>query len=122
VYSYLEMHQEVIETIEANQSESKRAYILSNKAIAYYHLGKNKRSHDLIKEIESSHQSGDSSYFSLAMIYAQMGSIDAAFEWLQKAYMNHEVSMFRLNVEPYFEPLYNDPRWQEMLDKVGFPK
>lgn len=98
VYSYLEMHQEVIKTIETNLNESKRPYILSIKAIAYYHLGKNNRSRDLIKEIESSHQSGDSSYFSLAMIYAQMLSIDAAFEWLQNAYMNHEVNMFRLNV------------------------
>jgi len=25
-------------------------------------------------------------------------------------------------VEPPFEPLWNDPRWQQMLDKVGFPE
>lgn len=44
-----------------------------------------------------------------------------AFEWLDKAYKDHEVEMYWLKVEPPFEPLYNDPRWQEMLDKVGFP-
>jgi len=34
----------------------------------------------------------------------------------------YEVEMYWLKVEPPFKPLYNDPRWQEMLDKVGFPK
>ncbi len=29
--------------------------------------------------------------------------------------------MYWLKVETPFEPLRNDPRWQEMLDKVEFP-
>jgi hypothetical protein len=60
--------------------------------------------------------------FYLAMIYAQLGEIDTAFEWLEKAYQDHEVEMYWLKVEPPFEPLRNDPRWQVMLDKVGFPE
>ena len=119
VYSNLEMYEEVIETIEANLNESKRPYVLGSKAIAYYHLGKQNMSHDLISEIELS-QSSDNPYFSLAMIYAQMGDINTAFNWLEKAYINHEVYMYRINVEPYFIPLYHDPRWQQMLRKVGF--
>jgi len=35
---------------------------------------------------------------------------------------DREVEMYWLKVEPPFEPLRNDPRWQEMLDKVGFPE
>lgn len=45
-----------------------------------------------------------------------------AFEWLEKAYQDHEVEMYWLKVEPSFEPLRSDPRWQGMLDKVGFPE
>jgi len=30
--------------------------------------------------------------------------------------------MYWLKVEPPFEPLRGDARWQEMLDKVGFPE
>jgi len=60
--------------------------------------------------------------FYLAMIYAQTGEIDTAFEWLDKAYKDHELEMYWLKVEPPFEPLHKDPRWQEMLDKVGFPE
>jgi len=38
---------------------------------------------------------------------------------LEKAYQDREEKMYWLKVEPPFEPLRNDPRWQEMLDKVG---
>jgi len=36
-------------------------------------------------------------------------------EWLEKAYKDHEVEMYWLKVEPPFEPLHDDPRWQVML-------
>ncbi len=55
------------------------------------------------------------------MIYSQMGEIDTAFEWLDKAYEDQEVEMYWLKVEPPFEPLRGDPRWQVILYKVGFP-
>jgi len=41
---------------------------------------------------------------------------------LSGSYQDHEVEMFKLKIEPPFEPLHNDPRWQEILDKVGFPE
>jgi len=56
------------------------------------------------------------------MIYAQMGKTDLAFNYIEKAYETHEVEMYWLKVEPPFEPLYDDPRWQEMLDRIGFPE
>jgi len=56
------------------------------------------------------------------MLYAQMRETDLAFEWLDKVYQDHEVEMYWLKVEPPFEPLRSDPRWEEMLNKVGFPE
>ncbi len=70
---------------------------------------------------QSEKSSAGSPAFYTAMIYAQMGEIDTAFQWLEKAYQDREVEMYWLKVEPPFEPLRKDPRWKEMLDKVGFP-
>ena len=50
-----------------------------------------------------------------------LNDLESAFEWLEKAYQDHENEMYWLKVEPPFEPLRSDPRWQVMLDKVGFP-
>jgi tetratricopeptide (TPR) repeat protein len=66
--------------------------------------------------------SGGSPCFYTAMIYSVMGNKDLAFEWLEKSFRNHEVEMYWLKVEPPFEPLRSDPRYQAILDKVGFLK
>jgi len=97
--------------------------VLGSLAIAHYHLGDLEQVNALLKEIEnqSKESPAGSPSFYLAMIHAQMGEIDAAFQWLDKAYEDKEVEMYWLKVEPPFEPLHDDPRWQVMLDKVGFP-
>jgi len=127
VYLYLEKYERVIETLEQFLKDYDHIHSprpLGTLAIAYYHVGELDRFKELLQEIKA--QSEDSSRgspsFYLAMIYAQMGEIDTAFEWLDKAYQDHEVEMYWLKVEPPFEPLRSDPRWQEMLDKVGFPE
>ena len=51
----------------------------------------------------------------------EMGEIELAFKWLEKSNQDHEVEMYWLKVEPPFESLRSDIRYQEMLDKVGFP-
>ena len=58
--------------------------------------------------------------FHTSMIYAQMGEPDLAFECLDKAF-EHEIEMYWLKVEPPFELVHEDRRWDEMPDKVGFP-
>ena len=95
-----------------------------NLAIAYYHVGELNKTNEILQELKEHSEvtSAGSPSFYIAMIYAQMGEIDTAFEWLDKAYEDHEVEMYWLKVEPPFEPLHDDPRWQVMLDKVGFPK
>ena len=70
----------------------------------------------------SAQNAGGSPSFYLAMIYSVMGEIDQAFDWLEKSYEDHEVEMYWLKVEPPFEPIRGDPRYQEMLDRVGFPE
>jgi len=124
-YLYLGKYDAVVETL-ANflelYKDTRSPRPLGTFAIAYYHLGQSGKTKELLKEIKAQAEisPGGSPSFYVAMIYAQMGEIDTAFEWLNKAYEDHELEMYWLKVEPPFEPLYDDPRWQEMLDKVGF--
>ncbi len=96
---------------------------LGNKAVAFFHLNQADSTQIILKElIERSDKSpvGSPSFY-IAMIYAQMEKIDLTFEWLENAYLMHEVEMYWLKVEPPFSPLHNDPRWKEMIDKIGIP-
>ena len=53
------------------------------------------------------------------MVYASKGNVDEAFIWLEKSFQDNEIELYWLKVEPEFESLYDDPRWQEMMDKVA---
>ena len=57
----------------------------------------------------------------ILLIYIGLGEKDKAFEWLDKAYEQREGWNIQLKVDPVFDSLRSDPRFQQMLDKVGFP-
>ena len=46
---------------------------------------------------------------------------DHAFQWLEKAYEERSAQMPLLKVEPFFDPLRTDPRFQSMVERMNFP-
>ena len=55
----------------------------------------------------------------LAKAYIDLGEKDKAFRELNKAYENRLSSLCWLKVEPQLDPLRSDPRYQELLKRVG---
>jgi len=56
-----------------------------------------------------------------ARAYVELGDFDKAFEQLNAAYDAHESTVTWLKVEPLFDPLRSDPRYQELLQKLRIP-
>ena len=57
--------------------------------------------------------------YGLAQIYASLGRKDDAFKWLQAAYAERAVWMGYLAVDPTFDRYRSDPRFQELLRRIG---
>ncbi|HEY0004256.1 MAG TPA: protein kinase [Pyrinomonadaceae bacterium] len=53
------------------------------------------------------------------LIYAGLGQKDEAFQWLETSYQNHSQNMTRLRVNPLLDNLRSDPRFDEMVRRVG---
>jgi len=51
--------------------------------------------------------------------YIGMGDRDQAFGWLEKAYSQRGNVMTTLQVDPLYDPLRSDPRFPELLHRVG---
>jgi tetratricopeptide (TPR) repeat protein len=54
-------------------------------------------------------------------IYAGMGETDKAIEWLEKTYEQREAWLDVIQVEPMYDNLRSDPRFQELVDRMNFP-
>ena len=48
-----------------------------------------------------------------------MNNKDKAFAWLQKAYLEHSSALTALRVDPIYDSLRDDPRFQELMRGVG---
>jgi len=68
----------------------------------------------------SSHEYIDS--YPIATIYAGLGNKDEAFRWLEKGYEEHSASMPYLAVDPFWYAMRSDPRYADLLRRMGLPQ
>lgn len=61
----------------------------------------------------------DSDWFFLAGVYAALGDKDEAFAALNNAYKKRDFFLVFLKVHPYMDPLRSDPRYIELLRRIG---
>jgi serine/threonine-protein kinase len=59
--------------------------------------------------------------WALAKAYLALGEKDKALAELNKAYENRISSVIWFKTDPQLDPLRDDPRFQELLRKIGFP-
>jgi Tfp pilus assembly protein PilF len=62
-----------------------------------------------------------SSYI-IAVLFAALGDIDGALRELDASFLKRESHLTMLKVDPRFEAFHDDPRFNELLDRIGFPK
>ena len=62
-----------------------------------------------------------SPYF-FALAYTALGDKDEAFEWLEKAFEVREGRMTLMKADPLLAPLHSDPRFTDLLKRVGLEK
>ncbi len=60
--------------------------------------------------------------FWIAVLYFALDRKELFFEWLEKGYNEHDVLMIFLNVDPIFDPIQSDHRFQGMLKKMNLIK
>jgi hypothetical protein len=57
--------------------------------------------------------------YNFAIVYAGLGEKDKAFQWLERSYQEHAPRMMRLKVDPFLDNLRSDPRFDDLVRRIG---
>lgn len=106
--------------LDAIQQESNEGYRLIGLAIAYHALGRLADSDAAIGELIEKYE--HEAAYNIAFILAFKDDTDRAFAWLDKAVQNYDPGLAEIAVEPLFQNLHPDPRWQPFLNTIGKSK
>jgi len=81
------------------------------------------RKDDALDIVEELHQLSRRRYvtpYAIALIYASMGDTDEAFSWLARACEEGVSDLIYMKVDPFLDNLRPDPRFNALMDSVGF--
>ena len=81
-------------------------------------LGRHDEADKKLAEMLSSQADGNE--FQIAEIYGDRKAVDEAFVWLERGIATRDPGLTHALVDPFFTSLHADPRWPEVLSKIGF--
>jgi TolB-like protein len=88
-------------------------------ALAHYVRGDRKAADAALADLVANSRNGLA--YQIAEVYAVRGETDEAFEWLQISFDNHDGGTLSLSVDPLLRALRDDPRYKNLLAKLGLP-
>jgi DNA-binding winged helix-turn-helix (wHTH) protein/TolB-like protein/Flp pilus assembly protein TadD len=90
---------------------------------AYAMLGRKDEAAKVLAELRELHQQRQASPYYPAIVYAGLEDKDQAFAWLEEAYREHSRPLASgLKVNPVWDRLHPDPRFADLLRRMGLPQ
>ena len=121
-YIFKGMYEDAITTLNktiALSPDSTR--MLADLGYTYAVSGRKDEARKILDKLHEQAKQLYVSPYETAVVYAGLGEKDAAFDDLQKALEDRPWDLLYLKVEPMFESLHADPRFEQLLRRLKFP-
>ena len=90
---------------------------ISDVGVALARAGRKKEAREIIAELEAAE--GYVSAPLMAQIYANLGDADAAFRLLEQGLEDSDRGVVFLKINPLYDPIRNDPRFDGLLERLN---
>ena len=94
-------------------------WVCSELAYVYGRMGQRAQARQALAKLEQFYRRQPLDPAAFVGPYIALGNKDQAFAYLEKAYAQHSNAMTTLKVDPLYDPLRDDPRYQNLLRRVG---
>jgi serine/threonine-protein kinase len=91
----------------------------SGLAHVYARMGRRDDALKIVEELKELSRTRYVSPYGIASIYACMGEIEAALDWLEKAYDEHDQTLVWVKVHPRLDAVRGDARYENLLRKMS---
>jgi len=106
---------------EALALDPRVMFMRMNVAATYTKVGRTVEARKIVEEAEKAWKVGDGSSWWIAAVHARLGDKDAAFEWLERAFQERATFLVFLKFHPLFNALHGDPRFDDLVKRIGIP-
>jgi eukaryotic-like serine/threonine-protein kinase len=114
--------QAIAEFEKAGGLEKGGANTVSSLGHVYAVIGDKRLAQKALNELKTSGKVGILAPYEVAVVYAGLGEKDQAFESLDKARQERSTLLTYLKMDPRFDNLHSDPRFQELIRRMRFPQ
>jgi len=113
------MHEEAIKKLKENIARE-NGDPESNLRLAYFYAvaGREEGAQKILGKVKPE----DADPLGMANLRGALGEMGEASSWLEKAYEQHHIWLNFIKVDPAFDPLRSDPRFQDLLRRMNFPE
>ena len=98
------------------------AITLGDLGYVYAAAGRRAEAIDKIKELEEKYTRKQAVGQYVAAIYVGLGDKNKAFEWLEKDFQARNGKLTEIRWQIQFESLRDDPRYKDLLKRIGLPE
>jgi serine/threonine protein kinase len=109
----------IAESKKAVEYANRSPFALSWLGWVYAEAGMEGEARKILHELKKMSKTSYVSALWVAVIYTGLRDKDLAFDWLEKAYEEHYEVLVFLHTIPFFDPIRDDTRFDELLEKIG---
>ena len=123
VYEQKKMYREAIAEQEKGVNLTNRdAFAVASLGMVLGESGRKREAKKLLEELQERSKQGYISPCLIALVHIGLGNRDQAIKSLEQGYTDRDQGMMYLKVDPEMDDLRSDPRFQDLLRRVGLPK
>jgi TolB-like protein/Tfp pilus assembly protein PilF len=123
VYERKGMYEQAIPMFQkAISLEGDNTFALSGLGYTYARWGRKKEALAALERMMKFTKQKYVSANEVATIYVGLDEVDKAFVWLERGYAEHDDFLAFLKVHPPFDSIRSDPRFVDLMRRVGLPR
>lgn len=97
-------------------------FALRNVGFAYARSGRRREAEEVVQKFKDLRKTQYVLSYRFASLYAALGDKEEAFAELEKAFDEHDWQLQRIKVDPFMDPLRDDPRFKALLKRMNLPE